>query len=369
MKVLISSGSRGEWGYYAPVVDLFVRHNIEYDIMAMNMAPLDEFGNLSRQLRAIGQTPKFEIFCSYHGGSHYAMAKSFGSLSSSVADIFHNNAYDWVLMAGDRFEQLAVANIASLMYVPSCHIQAGELSGNVDGVSRHAIGKLTHLHFAANKDAYDRLIALGEEPDRIKLTGAPQLDEVFEYYKEDEKIPCDESVLFTYHGLTENPTENFRGFVNAFEVIAETGRQVHFILPNNDAGGDLIRNYILNNKASLHKVYKNLPRRDYFRLMAKCKFMIGNSSSSLLEAPVYKKMAVDIGDRQRDRVFGNNIIKCGYTKDEIRYAVKSVENSKVDSKSIESVYGTEPAAGKIVKYMTEYHALGRNKILDRRLTK
>lgn len=369
MKVLISSGSRGEWGYYAPIVDLFVRNNIEYDIMAMNMAPLDEFGNLSRQLSSIGQTPTFEIFCSYHGGSHYAMAKSFGSLCSSVADILHNNSYDWVLMAGDRFEQLAVANIASLMYIPSCHIQAGELSGNVDGVSRHAIGKLTHLHFAANKDAYDRLIALGEEPDRVKLTGAPQLDEVFEYYEEDKNIPSDNSVLFAYHGLTENPTENFRGFVNAFEVVAETDRHVHFILPNNDAGGDMIRTYILDNKMSVHKAYKNLPRRDYFRLMAKCKFMIGNSSSSLLEAPVYKKMAIDIGDRQRDRVFGNNIIKCGYTREEIRNAVKSAENFAGDRDSIVSVYGSEPAAGKIVRYMSEYYQLGRKQILDRRLTK
>lgn len=368
MKVLISSGSRGEWGYYAPIIKEFAKQNIDYDVMSMNMAPLDEFGNLSRQLRLAGEEPKYEIFCSYHGGSHYSMAKSYASLSSSVADILHNNSYDWVLMAGDRFEQLAVASISGLMYVPSCHIQAGELSGNVDGVSRHAIGKLTHLHFAANKDAFMRLISLGEERDRVKLTGAPQLDEVFEYYQEDKYLAQDESILFVYHGLTEDPKVNFSGFLNAFELVSESGSVVHFILPNNDAGGDLIRTHILNNKAPHHKVYTNLPRREYFYLLAKCKFIIGNSSSSLLEAPVYKKMAVNIGQRQRGRVFGNNLVNCDYGKHAIENAIKSISVGSIDPDSIKSVYGTEPAAGKIVRHMTEYHSLGKKKILDRRLS-
>jgi GDP/UDP-N,N'-diacetylbacillosamine 2-epimerase (hydrolysing) len=368
MKVLISSGSRGEWGYYAPIIEEFSKQNIDYDVMSMNMAPLDEFGNLSRQLRLAGEEPKYEIYCSYHGGSHYSMAKSFSSLSSSVADILHNNAYDWVLMAGDRFEQLAVASIASLMYVPSCHIQAGELSGNVDGVSRHAIGKLTHLHFAANNDAYNRLIYLGEERERIKLTGAPQLDEVFEYYQDDKHLVQDQSVLFIYHGLTEDPKANFAGFLNAFELVSDLSSIVHFILPNNDAGGDLIRTHILNNKKPCHKVYTNLPRRKYFYLMAKCQFIIGNSSSSLLEAPVYKKMAVNIGQRQRDRVFGNNIVNCGYTKKSIDAAIKSLTNGSINPDSIVSVYGTEPAAGKIVRHMTDFYSLGKKKILDRRLS-
>ena len=371
MKVLIVSGSRGEWGYYTPIISQFKKFGVEYDILCTNMAPLRGFGGLVDQIESSGENVKYKIYSAYQGDDHYSMAKGFASLSASVADIFAYTHYDWVLLAGDRFEQFAVASVCNLMYLPTAHIQAGELSGNVDGVTRHAIGKLVHLHFAANMDAYKRLVSIGEEVERVVLSGAPQLDELFLYYQEDKHIPTEHRVIAIYHGLTEAPKENFKGVKNMVSFLNESEAEsnVIYILPNNDAGGDLIRQYILENKLHSHKAYVNIERREFFKLLASSKYMIGNSSSGLLEAPVYKKFAVNIGGRQRNRVAGKNVIHADYSMESIRQAAEKAcsGSSKVDV-DIESPYGNAPAAPKIVEKLLSWHRRPRSEILDRRLT-
>ena len=371
MRVLITSGSRGEWGYYTPVIEEFKRLGISYDILCANMAAVPEFGSLVDLIEAEGEEVRYKIYSSFHGGDHYAMAKSFSSLAASLADIMHNNRYDWVLIAGDRFEQFAVASICNFMSIPLAHIQAGEKSGNVDGVTRHAIGKLAHLHFAANWDAYNRLVKLGEEAERVRLTGAPQLDELFDYFEEDKNITPGESILAIYHGLTEDPRNNFIGLSNMISELTEwlPEYKINYIMPNNDAGGNDIREYITLNKRDHDSVFVNVPRREFCRLMANSRFMIGNSSSGLLEAPVYKKIAINIGGRQRDRVAGDNVIHAEFKRKSIGKAIQAALEQTADGRiSCDSPYGSAPAAPKIVEAMLEWSARGRAKILDRRIT-
>ena len=178
MRILFVNGSRGEWGYIKPIIDLAIKKKIEYSICATNMLLLGQHGKLVDEIEDQGYRVSHKIYMSMDGGNHTAMAKSLGVFETSFVDVLISYNPDWVVLAGDRGEMLAAAMASSYSYIPTAHIQAGELSGNIDGLARHAIGKLVHLHFAANQDAADRLQNLGEEEWRIHNVGAPQLDDM-----------------------------------------------------------------------------------------------------------------------------------------------------------------------------------------------
>ena len=179
MDVLVITGSRGEWGYIKPILLLMEKDkNINYSLCATNMHLMPELGLSVNEIEKDGFKIDYKIYMALSGSNHLTQLKSLALFLSSLADILSSKKFDFILLAGDRGEQLMGAIAGAYTYIPTGHIQAGEVSGNIDGASRHAIGKLVHLHFASNKDAFDRLVKLGEEKRRIFNTGAPQLDEI-----------------------------------------------------------------------------------------------------------------------------------------------------------------------------------------------
>ena len=267
INVLAINGSRSDWGYFKPIIDASSSNeNIQIDLLHCNMSPLDSFGCLSHQVETDGYEVKFKIFNSYFGDNDYATAKSIGSLISSISDILANNVYDWVLLAGDRAEQLAAASAASFMHLPIAHIQAGEKSGNIDGITRHVLGKMVNIHFAANIDAYDRLIKLGEEEWRVKLTGAPQLDDIFSHednksFIAEYKLDNNDYCICIMHSDTEYLVETRTIFSSVLNVLKKRDQPVFYILPNNDSGGNIIRENILLNLRKNDVVFENLQRK------------------------------------------------------------------------------------------------------------
>ena len=378
MKILISSGSRGEWGYYKPIIEELVKRKIEYDIMTMNMASTYEYGNLYQVLKDQGYNVKHNILCSFHGDSHYAMSKMFSSLSSSVADILANYKYDWVLIAGDRVEQLAVATIASLQYIPCAHIQAGELSGNIDGVTRHVIGKLVKLHFAANKDAYDRLLKLGEENERVILSGAPQLDDIFKFDSNKVNLLPElidlkngDFILAVFHGVTEELDECYEGLKNMTKALSNEKKKIIYISPNNDAGGITINRIIESERRRGDLIFNNLDRNQYLYLLDNCEFIIGNSSSGLLEAPIFKTFCINIGNRQLNRVQGENVVDSTYDFKNILDSINYIRTSNSYKESVLkmiSPYGESPASCIIVNELTDKNHKPDSFLQVRRIT-
>ena len=171
-------GSRGEWGYIRPVIEELQKRGRTYEICATNMAVLPEYGNIAKKIRDEGYVVTDMPLMALAGDSRFAMAKSLGVLIQSFVDVLARNKPKWLVLAGDRGEQLAGAIAGSYTYVPTAHIQAGELSGNIDGVARHAIARFAHVHFASNRDASSRLHRFGEQEERIFEVGAPQLDDI-----------------------------------------------------------------------------------------------------------------------------------------------------------------------------------------------
>lgn len=330
-KLMILTGSRGEWGYIRPIMKKAKeRGDVRIVLVVTNMHLLESFGSSYKEIEQDGFEIDYKIHMSLDGYNHYTHAKSLGICLTGLPDILDKEKPDWLLLAGDRGEQLMGAIAAAYTYTPVAHIQAGELSGNIDGMTRHAIGKLVHMHFAANEDAAERLIKLGEEEFRVFNVGAPQIDEMVQaQYTEIDELENTLTVnlkngyiLAVMHPVTEEANkagEQAEIFVKALNSFSEPKI---VILPNNDAGSNMVKDAIMNCKKGEYHLYSNLKREDYLGLLKNTKCIVGNSSSGLLEAPTFKVPAVNIGRRQNLRFRGINVIDVDFNLDKIKEAIK-----------------------------------------------
>jgi len=360
MKLLFFTGSRSEWGYIRPLLELCKKKKITYNICATNMHVLDSFGNSVKEIEKDGFKVSDKVYSALDGYNKHTMAKSMGIIISSFVDILQRIKPDWVILAGDRAETLSASLVAAYTYTPIAHIQAGELSGNIDGVARHAIGKFAHLHFAANKDAYNRLLKLGEEKFRIKLVGAPQLDDLKVINKEniDKKkffkdlgfFETFKYMLVIYHPVTEE----FSKIEKNFDILNNSLKKIDikkiWILPNNDAGSALLKSKMLSSKNSDDHYFENLPRGKYLRLLKMSECIVGNSSSGILESSSFKVPTVNIGRRQHQRLQAKNVINVEIiSENRIIKAIELATSKKFKAKikDIKNPYGDGNASDKI----------------------
>jgi len=249
------------------------------------------------------------------------------------------------------------------LYIPVAHIQAGELSGNIDGITRHAITKLAHLHFAANVICAERVKALGEQDFRIHVTGAPQLDELIlnnypttEEVKRKLGLPEDKPlILLVQHPVTEEFEQAEEQMTETMKAITELGYPTVVVLPNSDAGRAAIYKVIQNYRKPNIKLFKNLPRNDYAAIMKAADIMVGNSSSGIIESPLFALPVVNIGNRQIGREQAENVINVPYQSKEIVKAINKALTNKYKNigKKSQSVYGDGKAAGGIIKVLKE----------------
>ena len=332
-KIMIITGSRGECGYIRPILKLIKeREDVKAVLVVTNMHLLPAYGSSYKEIENDGFHIDYKVHMSLDGYSHVTQAKSLGIFLSSMPDIIENEKPDWILLAGDRGEQLMGAIAGAYTYTPVAHIQAGEVSGNIDNMTRHAIGKLIHLHFASNQDAADRLIKLGEEEFRVHNVGAPQIDEMvsaqYTPLSEIEDKLCirlqDGYLLGVMHPVTEEAdkaemqAEVFIKALNQFPIPKV------IILPNNDAGSNGVKRAIQEYREGEYYMYANLKREDYLGLLKNTKCIVGNSSSGLLEAPTFKVPAVNIGRRQNMRFRGINVIDVPF---ETKQVVSAIEKA------------------------------------------
>ena len=360
MKLLFFTGSRSEWGYIRPLLELCKKKKIPYNICATNMHVLDSFGNSVKEIEKDGFKVSDKVYSALDGYNKHTMAKSMGIIISSFVDILQRIKPDWVILAGDRAETLSASLVAAYTYTPIAHIQAGELSGNIDGVARHAIGKFAHLHFASNKDAYNRLLKLGEEKFRIKLVGAPQLDDLKIINKENinkKKFFKDlgffenfKYMLVIYHPVTEEFSKIEKNFDILNNSLKKIDMKKIWILPNNDAGSALIKSKMLSSKNNDSHYFENLPRGKYLRLLKMSECIVGNSSSGILESSSFKVPTVNVGRRQHQRLQAKNVINVeNISENRIIKAIKLATSKKFKAKikNIKNPYGDGNSSDKI----------------------
>lgn len=376
MKLLFFTGSRGEWGYIKPILDICKLKKINYKICATNMHLLENYGYSLNEIKKDGFKVSDQIYMALDGYNSTTMTKSLGVLMTSFVDVVERIKPDWVIIAGDRGESLIATIVSSYMYVPVAHIQAGEVSGNIDGMARHAIGKFAHMHLTSNKDAFNRLLKLGEKKNRIKLVGAPQLDNLKKIKKNKSKrsdilkkigiIKNQKYILVIYHPITEE-YYNLKKYI---QILIKSLNKIEirkiWIMPNNDSGSSIIKNQIFKNTSTSQNYFENLSRDLYLELLKHSECIVGNSSSGLIEAPTFEIPSVNIGRRQHGRVKGKNIIQVDkYLEKDILLAIKKAMNKNFKKKleNMINPYGDGNSSSKII------NILKKTKINNELLTK
>jgi UDP-N-acetylglucosamine 2-epimerase (hydrolysing) len=258
-----------------------------------------------------------------------------GKTIAGLSDYIKEIQPDMLVVHGDRVEALAGAIVGALNNILVAHIEGGEVSGTIDDLIRHSVSKLSHIHFVTNERAKQRLIQLGEGAKNIYPIGSPDVDSLFspdlptlEEVKNWYGIPFEDYSIMLYHPVTTEVEDVGRQIQELVNAVINSGKNYVVIYPNNDSGSEkIIKEYERIDKNTLNfKVYPSM-RFDYFlTLLKNSEFIIGNSSSALMEAPYYGVPAINIGTRQSNRANLPSVINCHSTYVAINEAIVDIES-------------------------------------------
>lgn len=366
-KICALTGARSDWGILLPILEkIRDASHLRLEIVATGMHLSPEFGMTISDIRSDGFDVAECVDMLVSSDSQLGAAKSMGLGTIGFAQAFGNISPDLLLIVGDRFEAHAAAVAALPLNIPVAHIHGGEVTkGTLDDSLRHSITKLSHLHFVSTEEYRERVLQLGEEPWRVKVTGAPSLDkinrdEVISREKLQSRldIPLSSApILATFHPVTAgNP--NIKWQVDELlKAISKMHLPVIFTQSNSDPGGhiinDALRDYTLHHSDAWF--LPNLGSKYYFSLMSLASVMVGNSSSGIIEAASFGLPVVNIGDRQGGRVKGSNVIDVDYSTECILSGIRAAltEQFVKGSQTMVNPYGNGKASGLIVKTLGE----------------
>ena len=342
-KICVVTGTRAEYGLlYYLMKEIQADSDLELQVVVTGMHLSTEFGLTYKQIEEDGFSIDEKIEMLLSGDTPTAIVKSMGIGIIGFADALSRLKPDILVLLGDRFEILCAAQTALIMRIPVTHISGGEITeGAIDESIRHAVTKLSHIHFPANDEYVNRVIQLGEQPkhvfnfgdlgvENIRRMDFLSLGELNEFYgKLINKV-----FLITFHPSTletQTAEQQISNLLSALDYFQDY--QVIFTKSNADAGGrrvnQLIDDYMLANPDRV-KVYFSLGQFRYLSTLKYSSVVIGNSSSGIVEAPVLKIPTVNIGDRQKGRAKANSIIDCQPNVEDIIAAIQKAlsENFK-----------------------------------------
>lgn len=334
-KVCVVTGTRAEYGLLKPVIERISRdEELELYLIATGAHLSPEFGLTYKEIENDGYLINKKIEMLLSADTPSSIVKSMGMEMIGFADVFTETHPDIMVILGDRYEMLVAASAAMIHRIPIAHIHGGETTeGAVDEAFRHAITKMSYLHFAATEVYRSRIIQLGESPERVFNVGALGVENIKttklldkEVLEESIGFKLDKNtVLITYHPVTlekESSAEQFGNLLRVLESRAEWN--IIFTKANSDTDGRVI-NRMIDEFVTEHKdrsiAYASLGQIRYLSALKYCSMIIGNSSSGIVEVPSFHIPTVDIGDRQRGRISSDSVIHCGTSVEEISNAI------------------------------------------------
>ena len=342
---------------------------LELQLVVGASALLDKYGTAASFIEQDG----FEIAASVHmvleGENLATMAKTTGLGMLELATVFDNLKPDVVVTIADRYETLATAAAASYMNIPVAHIQGGEVTGSIDEKVRHAVTKLSNLHFVSTEKARERVVSMGEEPGTVFRTGCPSIDlarrvldnptvsfDPFERYGGvgDRIDLTGQYLVVMQHPVTTEYELSARHVTETLHAIREVDLPTVWFWPNVDAGSDLTARSIrifreLERPTNVH-FFKNMFPADFLSLLYNSSGLVGNSSVGIRECAFLGVPAVNIGSRQVGRARGCNVTDVAYNRREIIAAIQS--NLKNGRCRQESLYGDGLAGPRIADLLS-----------------
>jgi UDP-N-acetylglucosamine 2-epimerase (hydrolysing) len=331
-KILFITGSRADFGKIKRLIEeVSAEKSLDYQIFATGMHMMEKYGSTVHEI----MNANFKNIFSFMNQDNvvnsqmdYVLAHTITGLGFYIREFQPN----LILVHGDRIEALAGAIVGVLNNIPVGHIEGGELSGTVDELLRHAVTKLSHVHFVANKEASKRLIQLGESPEFVHVIGSPDIDVMLsknlpslEKVKKKYDIPYKKYAIFNYHPVTTRLKEIQKNIEAVVRALVDSSLNYVVIYPNNDHGSEIIMDSISPLADNPH--FRLIPsmRFEYFLTLMKHSIaMVGNSSAGIREAPVYGIPVVNIGTRQHRRFLGKSILNVPDSKKKILNALRNL---------------------------------------------
>ena len=376
-KICVITGTRAEFGLLRPLIALIAKdEELQLQLIATGMHLSPEFGYTLDEIIAAGFVVDKKVECLLSSDTAVGVSKTIALAISGFADAFEALQPDLVVVLGDRTEILGAVIAAGIANIPIAHLHGGETTeGAYDEAIRHSITKFSHLHFTSTEAYRKRVIQLGEQPEMVFNVGAIGLDAVKKLKllnKEEFENSIGfklkkRNVLITYHPVTlekEAPIQTFENILQALDELSETG--LIFTHANSDKNGRVINKMIteyVNNHKDKAVEFKSLGQLRYLSALQFVDFVIGNSSSGILEVPAFCIPTINIGDRQKGRICNESVINSTNSLENIKKSITFALDKQFREtiQQQEMLYGNGTAAEKILKVIKEHTIISLKK--------
>jgi len=363
-KICVITGTRAEYGLLRWVMQgIKDDADLNLQVIATGMHLSPEFGLTYKAIEADGFEidRKVEILTS--SDTPVGIAKSMGLGMIGFADALNELNPDLIVVLGDRFEIFSAVSAALVARIPVAHLHGGESTeGLIDEAIRHSITKMSHLHFVAAGEYKQRVIQLGEQPERVFLVGGLGIDNIKRLkLLERNTLEADlgfkfdkRNLLITFHPVTlekASAVKQMQELLSALAKLEDT--QLIFTMPNADTDGRSLIKMVeqFSSQYPNAHAFTSLGQLRYLSCLAQVDGVVGNSSSGLAEVPSFKKGTINIGDRQRGRLQATSVINCEATQQDISDAIYTLysPNFQMDLSQVCNPYGEGGASEEIVK--------------------
>jgi len=330
-KILFITATRADFGKLKSLINVVKNsEDYEYQIFGTGMHMLAKYGGTIKEIPKSGFNNLFTFMNQVEGETmEVVLANTIIGLSRYLTE----NRVDLIVVHGDRVEALAGATVGALRNILVAHIEGGEISGTVDEIMRHAISKLSHIHFVANEKAQKRLTQLGEDPSVLYCIGSPDVDVMLsdelptlQMAKERYQVAFDRYSIAMLHPVTTQLDVQFDNATIFVDALLESKKNYIVIYPNNDAGSDYIFAAFrrLENQSNI-RIFPSLRFEYFLSFLKHAGFLIGNSSAGIHEAPIYGVPTINIGSRQQNRFKHSSIFDVSFNKNDILTEIQKLK--------------------------------------------
>lgn len=367
-KIAVVTATRAEYGLLSPLIRRIDEdRTLELDLIVTGTHLSDKYGNTIDDIKKDGFLIAHKIFILEEDNTSYGVSLTIANTIRGFADCFQQDRPDMVLILGDRTEMLGVAVAAMNERIPIAHIHGGEVTeGAVDDCIRHALTKMSYLHFTSTEVYRKRVIQLGEDPERVFNVGALGIENIRnvqlmnkEELEESTGVSLDGVyAVVTFHPVTLEEDTAVKQVEELCAAMAFREDIFFFITAANaDAGGEEI-NQLFKEYVESHtnaKFVYSFGVKSYLSIVKYAAFVLGNSSSGIVEVPVLEVATIDIGDRQRGRIDPKSIIHCDPKKESIVEAMEKVQSKEFKNsiRDMENPYERKGTSMMIVNIIKE----------------
>ena len=372
-KICVVTGTRAEYGLLHPLLKAVQEEaNLKLQLIVTGMHLSPEFGLTYKEIQKDFKIDK-KIEMLLSSDTAVGISKSMGLAQIGFSDAYDELKPDIVVLLGDRYEIFAAASAAMIAQIPIAHLYGGETTQGAFYESiRHSITKMSHIHFVSADEYKNRVIQLGENPKFVFNVGALGVENIkklnFMSRDEFEKFINfklnKKNIIVTFHPVTlENATAKaqFDEILSAINELKDTN--IIFTKANSDTDGRIINKMIddyVKKNADRSVAFTSMGQTGYLNALKFVDVVVGNSTSGIMEAPSFKNVTIDIGDRQKGRIKANSVIECEPIKNEILKAFKKAYSKEFQKnlKSISNPYENGNTSSKIVKILKEINLDG-----------